>query len=348
MINADPQFEQRKRDHIQIALSESSQSQSSTGLDEIQLIHEALPDFDLKDVDLQTELLNQTVSAPFFISSMTAGHAGGEPINRALARLSEKRQILMGVGSQRRELFDAQCALEWKNLRREFPKALFVGNLGIAQAIQSSSAQVAGLVENLQAVGLFIHLNPLQEALQNEGTPNFAGAAQALKRLVRDIRVPVVVKETGSGISVSTLKRLADLGVHAVDVSGVGGTHWGQVEEHRLPPGEIKAEVAKSFRNWGLTTAQCLKAATEYKVGTRLWASGGIRNGVDAAKCIAMGAEAVGLARPWLQAAVQVSPDQALEQLHEKLSAEFKVALFCTGARNPGELRQSNRWQPWK
>lgn len=343
MADLDSNFENRKRDHIRIALSDFSQSEQSAGFESIQLIHEALPDFNLSDVRLTTPQFGHDLGAPFFVSSMTAGHRDGEVINQRLARFSQTHKILMGVGSQRRELFDEASAREWRTIRRESPGAILAANIGIAQAIQEPSDRLKALVENLQAVALFVHLNPLQECLQQEGTPNYAGSLIAIERTVKDLGVPVIIKETGSGISVSTLERLEGTGVYAVDVSGVGGTHWGQVEEHRLPPESDKARVASAFRGWGLTTRQCLQDAAKRPWKFRIWASGGVRTGVDVAKCIAMGADMVGLARPWLQAALAGE----LESVYGRLSAELSTSLFCTGARTPEELRNMRRWQSW-
>lgn len=340
----DPLFEERKRDHIRIALDPRAQSSRAAGLESVDLVHEALPDLDFQDIDISVEFDGRRLGAPFFISSMTAGHEKGRDINLALARLSERRGLLMGVGSQRRELEDGAAASEWKEVRRHSPRAILAGNIGIAQAIRAPVDRIRALVEGLEACALFIHLNPLQECLQPEGTPQFRGGLEAIAKIAKAVPVPVIVKETGSGFSSPTLKRLQSAGVFAVDVSGLGGTHWGRVEGHRLPPGDARFDAAAAFADWGTSTAESLRAGLEAGVSYQLWASGGIRTGVDVAKCLAMGARLVGLAQPWLEAAVTADADAALERRADKLTFELKTSLFCTGARTPDELRNGRRW----
>lgn len=339
----DSQFEQRKRDHLRIALDQKAQSVTPTGLDSLELIHEALPDLNFEDLDLKTSFENRALNAPFFISSMTAGHEKGREINFALARLSAERKILMGVGSQRRELEDPAAASEWKEVRKQAPDALLLGNLGLAQVIRSSVSDVQALVENVGALALFIHLNPLQECLQPEGTPQFRGGLGALEKLAKALSVPVIVKETGCGFSVATLQRLDGIGIKAVDVSGLGGTHWGRVETERLETSDFRPQSGAVFNEWGTTTLQSMLNAAEAHVSYQVWASGGVRTGLDVAKLISVGAEFVGLAQPWLQAAVSENPDQELNRVYERLEFELKTSLFCTGARTPEELRTGRR-----
>ncbi len=343
------QFENRKRDHIRIALDPRSQTQGQIGLENVELIHEALPDLDLKEVDLSTSFVfnNSSIflSSPFFISSMTAGHESAQQINGALARLSDRRQILMGVGSQRRELDDLAATLEWKKIRQEAPNARLIGNIGIAQLIQNPVDKVLSLIDSTRAVGLFVHLNSLQEALQPEGTPNFKGGLKALEELVKLSSVPVIVKEVGCGFSVETLKRLNETGLYAVDVSGKGGTHWGRVEGYRSSEEQMLYQAAQTFADWGTSTTQSLINAGLAGVSYEVWASGGVRNGLEAAKFLALGARKVGLAQPFLQAALE--GDQALETLLNRLEAELKIALFCTGSKTISDL-QNKRVVTWK
>lgn len=335
-------FEQRKRDHIRIALDPRSQAEGQNGLDSIELIHEALPNLNFKEVDISTSFVfNKTsvsLSSPLFISSMTAGHEKGQEINQQLARLSDRHQILMGVGSQRRELVDTVAAEEWARVRKVAPKALLLGNIGIAQLIQSPIESVRRLIESTECLALFVHVNSLQEALQPEGTTNFKEGLKALENLVQLLSVPVIVKEVGCGFSVETLKRLQDTGIFAVDVSGKGGTHWGRVEGYRSEEDQILYKVAQTFANWGVSTAQSVLNAQEARVSYEVWASGGVRNGLDAAKLIALGARKVGLAKPFLEAALQ--GEKALEELLQKLELELKIALFCTGSKNLAELQR--------
>ncbi|MBO9666337.1 MAG: type 2 isopentenyl-diphosphate Delta-isomerase [Bdellovibrio sp.] len=344
MNESNTQFEKRKRDHIRIALDPRSQADGQNGLDSIELIHEALPNLDFKEVDISTSFVfsgvsgNQSLplSSPIFISSMTAGHENGREINERLARLSDRRQILMGVGSQRRELNDSNAAEEWLQVRKLAPRAKLLGNIGIAQLIKTPIDSIRRLVDATEAVALFVHLNPLQEVLQPEGTPSFKNSLIAIENLVKQAKVPVVIKEVGCGFSTDTLKRLEGTGIAAVDVAGKGGTHWGRVEGYRSEENEMLYQVAQTYANWGISTVQSMLNAEEAKVSYEVWASGGVRNGLEVAKLCALGAKKVGIAKPFLEAALQ--GDEALEALLNKLELELKIALFCTGSQNLSEL----------
>ncbi|MEK2690574.1 type 2 isopentenyl-diphosphate Delta-isomerase [Bdellovibrio sp. GT3] len=340
MSESNTQFENRKRDHIRIALDPRSQTEGQTGLDSIELVHEALPDLNFKEVDISTSFSfskqSFSLSSPIFISSMTAGHEHGREINQALARLSDRRQILMGVGSQRRELNDTNAAEEWTLVRKAAPKARLLGNIGIAQLIKTPLDDIRRLVNATEAVALFVHVNPLQEALQPEGTTEFKNSLQAIENLVKFAEVPVIVKEVGCGFSVSTLKRLEGTGIAAVDVAGKGGTHWGRVEGYRSEETTMLYQVAQTFANWGISTVESLRNAKAAGVTYEVWASGGVRTGLDVAKLCALGAKKVGIAKPFLEAALQ--GDDALENLLNRLETELKIALFCTGSGNLAEL----------
>lgn len=341
MKESNSQFEQRKRDHIRIALDPRSQADGQNGLDSIELIHEALPELDFKEVDISASFVFEGVatplSSPLFISSMTAGHEKGQEINEALARLSDRRRILMGVGSQRRELDDSNANQEWARVRKQAPKALLLGNIGITQLIKSPIDKVRRLVDSAEALALFVHLNPLQEALQPEGTRDFRNGLNALENLVKVIGVPVIVKEVGCGFSKETLQRLEGTGIYAVDVSGKGGTHWGRVEGYRSTENDLLYKVAQTFSDWGVSTVQSVLNAQAARVSYEVWASGGVRNGLEAAKLCALGAVKVGVAKPFLEAALQ--GDAALEELLDKLELELKIAMFCTGSKTLKDLQ---------
>jgi isopentenyl-diphosphate delta-isomerase len=340
-------FESRKQDHIRIALDPRSQAEGFSGLDQVQLIHEALPNMNFKEVDTSTSFFSRgtyrQLSAPFFISSMTAGHELAPEINSRLALLSAEKQILMGVGSQRRELADLEACREWAAVRQQAPKALLLGNLGIAQIIRTPVDRIQALMETLEAEALFIHLNPLQECLQPEGTPEFRGGYGAIEKLVKKLSVPVIIKEVGCGFSQETLKRLYSSGVFAVDVSGLGGTHWGRVEGYRSQKEELLYQVAQTFKNWGLSTVQSLLNAQEIDEKKPVWASGGVRDGLQAAKLLAMGANMVGIAQPWLRAALESS--EAVAELYEKLLLEVKIAMFCTGVQKLEDFKTKRVWK---
>ncbi|MEZ0393238.1 MAG: type 2 isopentenyl-diphosphate Delta-isomerase [Pseudobdellovibrionaceae bacterium] len=335
-------FERRKQDHIRLAMDPRTQATGAAGFDFVRLTHEALPDLNFSEVSLQTQILGVVCQSPFFISSMTAGHSDGEKINLRLARLSDQKQILMGVGSQRKELTDPSASQEWKQIRKEAPKAHFLGNLGIAQIIQTPVSEIQRLVDTLEARGLFVHLNPLQECLQLEGTPQFKGGLSALEKLVKSLSVPVIVKEVGCGLSASTLKRLSAAGVQYVDISGLGGTHWGRLEGLRASEKSPSFQAAQVFKNWGLPTLESLLEAREIFDRSQIFASGGVRSGLDAAKLLAMGASAVGVAKPFLEGALQ--SDEVLWDVLEQFELELKIALFCTGSGTLAELQQKKVW----
>lgn len=340
MKESNSQFEQRKRDHIRIALDSRSQTTGQSGLDSIELIHEALPNLDLKEVDISTSFVfngtSVSLTSPLFISSMTAGHEHGRQINETLARLSSHRQILMGVGSQRRELDDSNAAQEWIGVRRQAPNALLLGNIGIAQLIRTPIDKIQRLIDSTQALALYVHLNPLQEALQPEGTTDFKNGFAAIENLVKISGVPVILKEVGCGFSVPTLKRFKNLGIFAVDVSGKGGTHWGRVEGYRSEEKSLLYEVSQTFSDWGISTTDSLLNAVEARVNFEVWGSGGVRNGLEVAKLISLGAQKVGIAKPFLEAALQ--GDEALNALLTRLELELKIAMFCTGSATLKDL----------
>jgi isopentenyl-diphosphate delta-isomerase len=331
------QFEGRKRDHIQHALDPSHQADGLSGLGFIRLVHEALPELDFADVRLQSTSLGRTSSTPFYIAGMTAGHADAPQLNRVLAEACQERGWAMGVGSQRRELESTSVDF-WQELRRDVPKLSLFANLGISQLIQAPVAQVRKLVDALQAQALVIHVNPLQEALQPEGTPQFKGALAALKQLCAEIQVPVVLKETGCGFSAETLRRLRGIGLAAVDVSGLGGTHWGRIEGARAGEDSLQALAAQTFASWGEPTVESVIAAAQELAGCEIWASGGVRTGLDAAKLIALGAHQIGFAKPALEAAL-IGGDQLRHWMAAR-EYELRVALFCTGCGAPSMLRE--------
>lgn len=341
-----PRFEARKQDHLRLALDGAVQA-GDNGLEAIELVHEALPDLDFQEIRLATRFGEQPLSSPLFVSSMTAGHDKSYAINRVLAQFSSRRRMLMGVGSQRRQLNDAAAALEWRRLRSEFPTALLLGNIGLAQLIESPVGDIRRLVESIDALGLFVHLNGLQEVLQPEGTPRFRGGLKKLEIVSRELRVPVIVKEVGCGFSLATLQRLEGTGIFAVDVGGFGGTHWGRIEGRRSQHDSRFARAARTYADWGISTGEALRSAARAGLSYEIWASGGMRNGLDAAKALAMGARMVGLAQPWL-AALTENPDDpvpALDRLADQIEFELKIAMFCTGCPDLERLASGNVWR---
>lgn len=339
---SNAQFESRKADHIRLSLSEKNQAIGESGLSCIQLIHEALPDLNFDQVSIQTKSLKQKIPTPFLISSMTAGHEHSRSLNLLMAKAAEARGWRMGVGSQRRELRDPNASREWREIRKQAPKAILFGNVGLAQLISTQVTEIERLVDNLEASAMIVHLNALQECLQPEGTPQFKGGLKAIERLCRQLSVPVIVKETGCGISGATIKRLRSSGIAAVDISGLGGTHWGRIEGDRSADGQIQRAAAATLANWGIATVDSVLAAAKLKPKFEIWASGGVRSGLDAAKLLCLGAKAVGFAQPILASALRGEED--LHRTMETFEFELRTVLFCTGCKNIGELQAKKVW----
>lgn len=338
MHNDYSQFEQRKRDHIELALMPTNQSSELNPFDHFNLMHEALPDLDFKEISIASTRFNKVVEKPFIVSSMTAGHSNAININKRLIHACSQSQWAMGVGSQRRELTDKEASFEWELLRRDFPTVSLFSNLGIAQLINTPVSAIQRLIDALHAEALIIHCNPLQECIQPEGTTDFKGCWDALEQLVKTLPSPVIVKETGCGFSKSSLTRLNNIGVAAVDVSGVGGTHWGRIEGHRAIHDSLRHQTAETFRNWGVDTIQSVKNAAAINPQFEIWGSGGVRHGLDAAKLFALGATTVGFAKPMLEAALD-----SVEQISGKMAIieyELKTAMFCTGSKIISDLKE--------
>lgn len=338
MQNDYNQFEQRKRDHIELAMRPANQSHELNPFDAFSLVHEALPDLHFDEISIQSTRFNQPINTPFLVSSMTAGHAQAKQINQHLIEACSLSGWAMGVGSQRRELTDKQAAFEWTTLRRDFPQVTLLSNLGIAQLIHTPLSDIQRLIDAIEAHALIIHCNPLQECIQPEGTTDFKGSWHALAQLIQHCRVPVVIKETGCGFSAGSLSRLNQLGVAAVDVSGAGGTHWGRIEGQRAHQDPIRQQTAQAFRNWGIDTVQSIKNALSIAPGFELWGSGGVRHGLDAAKVLALGVTTVGFAKPMLEAAL-VSSEEVVARM-ATIEYELKTAMFCTGSHVLNDLKE--------
>jgi isopentenyl-diphosphate delta-isomerase len=332
------QFEKRKQDHIELALMQANQANELNMFDSVSLLHEALPDIDFNEISIAGVRFGQIVTKPFMVGSMTAGHRDAVNINQHLISACAESGWAMGVGSQRRELTDEKAAFEWQPLRKSYPDVCLFSNLGIAQLITTPLSQIQRLTEVLQADALIIHCNPLQECIQPEGTPSFKGSWRAIADLVKALPLPVVVKETGCGFSRPTLTRLNDMGVAAVDVSGLGGTHWGRIEGHRAIDEPMRHKASTTFRNWGIDTVQSVKDASALNPNFEIWGSGGVRHGLDAAKLFALGASTVGFAKPLLNAALH-STEEVLA-IMASIEYELKVAMFCTGSTVLSDLKE--------
>ncbi len=331
------QFETRKKDHIDFSFQKENQATGQSGLDLIRLSHEALPELNLDEIRLNTKRLGQRVSSPFYISGMTAGHREANALNWTIAKICQKKGWAMGVGSQRRDLESRDSVDHWQTFRSEFPDLELYGNIGLSQLIHTSIEKIETLVASLRVDGIFVHCNSLQEAIQPEGTPNFKGGLEAIRDLIQNSDLPVMVKETGCGFSSNTLMKLKEIGILVVDISGLGGTHWGRIEGRRAEEGSLHSVAAKTFADWGVSTVDSLLNAVSVKSDWEIWASGGVRSGLDAAKLLALGAHQIGFAQPALKAAKD--GEEELEQWMDQMEYELRVALFCTGCATVDVLR---------
>ena len=331
-------FTKRKKDHISLSLKEENEARGSSGFQNIRLIHSALPEMDFSEVEISSSIFKRKMATPFVVTGMTGGWEGSLDINKRIAKACEKRDWIMGVGSQRRQMFDKGAGREWQEIRSVCPDVVLLGNIGLSQLIKTELSVIENLVSSIGASAMVVHTNPLQEALQPEGTPQFRGGLKALKSLCERLSVPVVLKETGCGFSKSTLEHLSGIGLFAVDVSGYGGTHWGRIEGHRIDKKHFLYGVGETFKDWGISTVHSLIFAQSIKKDYEVWASGGIRSGCDAAKALALGAKRVGIARMIIQSAL--NGESALENVMSRLEYELKVALFCSGCRNIEEMRK--------
>lgn len=331
----------RKLDHISINLEQDVQAKGiTTGFDQVRLIHTALPEMALKEVDTSVDFLDHRLRAPILISSMTGGIAEGHRINRNLAHAAQQLGCAMGVGSQRAAIEDADRATAYQ-VRDIAPDIMLLANLGAVQLNYGFDInECRRVVDMIQADALILHLNPLQEALQPEGNRDFSNLLNKISSVCDSLEVPVIVKEVGSGISTDVARQLASAGVAAIDVSGTGGTSWSAVEHHRAGT-SLGRRLSETFAGWGIPTATSLGLARQGAPETPLIASGGMKTGLDAAKAIALGASLGGFAGTLLRAAA-IGIDESLELL-TALIEEVRLAMFCTGNRTIDDLRASGR-----
>jgi isopentenyl-diphosphate Delta-isomerase len=335
MMKKDTRITHRKTDHIQINLEKDVASALTTGLEHYHFIHQALPEISLADVDLDQTLFGKTLLAPVFVSSMTGGTANAGRINRTLATAAQEVGLAMGIGSQRAAIKDPSLADTFK-VRPYAPDILLFANLGAVQLNYGFSVdECRQAVEMIEADALILHLNPLQEALQPEGNVDFSGLAVKISELTRTLEVPLIIKEVGWGMSTQVAHMLHDAGVSAVDVAGSGGTSWSKVEMHRIED-PYRAQTAGAFAGWGIPTADSICNIRSVYKDWPLFASGGLKNGIDIAKCLALGASLGGLAGTFLRAADD-SLEKTVNTMH-MIVDQIRIAMFASGTHNLAEL----------
>lgn len=334
---ADTQI--RKADHLRICLDEQVQCRDVTnGLEHYRFVHNCLPDLDRDDINLSTSFLGKKLGAPILISSMTGGTEIAKQINQRLATIAQHYKLAMGVGSQRVAVENPQVADTFA-MRAIAPDAVLFANLGAVQLnYRYGIDECLRVIEQLEADALILHLNPLQECVQTTGDTNFRGLLEKIAGLCDKLSVPVIVKEVGNGISAPIAQKLIAAGVAAIDVAGAGGTSWAKVESERATD-DKQRRLGATFADWGIPTAECIVAVRSISPDVPLIASGGLRNGLEIAKTIALGADLAGLAFPFLQAANE--SEEAAHALADVLIAEITTVLFCTGNATLADLKRS-------
>ena len=322
-------IDERKSDHIRINLDEDVRSGVTTGLERYRFVHEALPEISLADVDLSLPLFKKHLRAPILISSMTGGTEEAGEINARLAEAAQETGIAMGLGSQRAAIENPNQTPTYSIARKMASDALLFANLGAVQLNYGYGIdECKRAVDMLEADALILHINPLQEAVQEGGDTNFAGLAKKIEEICKKLEVPVIAKEVGWGISERTANLLADCGVDVIDVAGAGGTSWSQVEMHRAPD-EFTRELAATFVDWGINTADSILNIKKAAPDMTVFASGGLKNGLDIAKSIAMGTTLGGMTSPFLKAAM-VSTEKVVKTI-ELVKRQIQVAMFVAG-----------------
>jgi isopentenyl-diphosphate delta-isomerase len=322
---------QRKKSHFDICLQKDVQMYNVPSFGSLHFIHRALPELNLDEVSTETTLLGRELTIPLFVSAMTGGHEAGRKINQILASAAQEFSIAFCVGSQHAALENPELVSTYQ-VRDVAENVFLFANLSASQLTEGEEVEEAEkAVEMIDADGLFLHLNPLQEAIQPEGKPKYKGVLEKIRKVCRELKVPVLVKETGCGISKEVGREIEKAGAAGIDVAGAGGTSWALVESYR---GGKHGEL---FKNWGIPTPVCVaELAREVKIP--VIAGGGIRSGLDAAKALALGASAVSVALPLLHAARKGK--RAVLDYLKNFQEELRLAMFLTGCARVEELRR--------
>lgn len=337
-MTIDP-IRDRKDQHLDVVLAGGGRHARDAGFDSIRFVHEALPDIDHDKIDLGVDFLGRRLRAPLLVSSMTGGPTRAEAINTHLAEAAQALGIALAVGSQRGAIETGGVGGLTQTLRNRAPDTPILANIGAAQLTRGFGIDEARrAVEMIGADALIVHLNPLQEACQPEGDRSWWGTGAALEALIRKLDLPVVVKETGAGISATTARRLINMGAIAIDVAGAGGANWGLIEGERATDPGDKAH-ALAFADWGIPTPEAIAAIRLACPEATIIGSGGIRNGVDVAKAVRLGADVVGQAAGVLEAATLST--EAVIAHFQIMIRQLRTACFCTGSASLADLRRA-------
>ena len=336
MSKTPSETSKRKKEHLELCLTDDVKFRSKTnGFDRYDFIHNAITEVDISKITFQTKLFSKKINYPFLISCMTGGTEEAENINQRLAAIAEELRIPIGVGSQRQALENKDYHNSYNVIRKTAKSVPVLGNIGAAQLVQSKNlSNILSLIEMLQANAFVVHLNPLQELLQDKGEPYFGGLLKKIESLVLKSDVPVIVKEVGSGISKQATKKLLEVGVNGIDVAGAGGTSWAGVEI-------IRSKTDNDFWDWGLPTSYCIKEIfpLKKKFNFTLIGSGGINSGQELAVAFALGADIVASARIVLQTLMK-NDEQAVKKLIVNWFEYLKKIIFLTGSKNLNQLKK--------
>lgn len=318
----------RKLAHLEICKNNDVEHHVTTGFEDIELVHRTLPEVNFDDIDTSIDLLGNTLDSPLIISAITGGHEASKEINKNIAIATENTRIAMGVGSQRAGITHEELTDTFTVVRDYAHESMIIGNIGAPQVEYAPKA-----IEMLDCDALAVHLNPLQEIIQPEGDINAKGYVESIKEICSETNIPIIAKETGAGIDGRDARILEKIGVDAIDIQGVGGTSWAAVETYRAE----NPDLGNLFWDWGIPTAVSTIEVLE-NTSLPVISSGGIRNGLEAAKAISLGADCVGMALPFLKYAYE-SPELIEEKINQ-FTRELKTAMFLVGASNIEELKQ--------
>jgi isopentenyl-diphosphate Delta-isomerase len=338
-VSDEPAIAKRKADHLEVAASGRAEFAKSTLLEHVHLVHQALPELALADIDLSTTLVGKRLAAPIVITGMTGGTAEAAAVNRDLARAAQAAGVALGLGSQRAMDEHPELAATYQ-VRDVAPDVVLFGNVGGVQALAMGPARVIALAQRIGADAICVHLNPGQELIQDRGDRDFRGVRDAIARLIDASPIPVIVKETGCGLSVEAARSLVSAGVRTVDVAGAGGTSWVAVEAVRAAAGSGAAALGTELWDWGVPTAVSVVACARARLD--VIASGGLRTGYDVARALALGAVAGGMAAPMLRAQ-RAGGAAGVAALLAQITTAIRSVCLLTGCAAARDLARAPR-----
>jgi len=331
---------QRKKDHVELTVTDQTQYHANTGFEKYYFQHDALPEVNFDEISTEASLLGRTFSFPMMISSMTGGYADAGSVNAIIAEFCEDQNLPFGVGSQRAMLEDDTQIDSFAVARKNAPNAFIAANIGGVQLIEAWSIdKTRKLIDSIEADAIIVHLNPLQELMQPEGDRNFKGVLSGIERLVKDVSLPIIAKETGAGISAYSAKRLLNVGVQVIDVAGAGGTSWAKVENQRSG----NPSPQNDFDNWGIPTSECLRqiSSLQWERSFELISSGGIRSASDIAKSLCLGANFTATAQPIIKT-IKLHGAKGLVNYFTQLKTSFRTTLLLLGCSSPFDLNRAH------